>query len=135
MFTKGVLVVGMSDLDITGKAVNPAKMAGIKTGDIILQMNGEDVSYNEDVGRIVAESGGKDIDVTLRRGKTNRVVKLCPVSSPVDGSYKAGMWVPGFFGRYWNNHVFFNPLTGGFCGLRARGLRRRHRRCHAVRPR
>ena len=50
MFTEGVMVVGMSDLDLNGKAVNPAKQAGIKTGDVILSIEGQKVESNEQVG-------------------------------------------------------------------------------------
>lgn len=93
MFTEGVRVVGLSDINLDGQAVNPAKEAGIATGDIILSIGGRKVSSNEDVAAAVSGSQGKAVAVELRRKNTRMKVSLKPVKSPDDGSYKAGIWV------------------------------------------
>ncbi|MEG1849025.1 MAG: SpoIVB peptidase [Oscillospiraceae bacterium] len=116
MFTEGVMVVGMSDLDMNGRSVNPAKEAGIRTGDILLTMNGQKIAYNEDVGKIVSASGGSPIEVTLRRGTAQQTLHLQPVSSPADGSYKAGMWVRDSSAGI-GTMTYYNPTTKIFAGL------------------
>ena len=116
MFTEGVMVVGMSDLDIKGKAVNPAKQAGIRTGDIILSVAGKTVSTNEEVGAIVTASGGKPLDVRFRRGTQEKTAQLVPVCSPADGSYKAGMWVRDSSAGI-GTMTYYDPESQVFAGL------------------
>ena len=93
MFTKGVIVVGMSDIQTGRDNVNPAKEAGIKIGDILLQIDGHDLESNEDVERYIAGSGGAVVPVALLRGDIPMEVTLQPVKTEYDGRYKAGIWV------------------------------------------
>ena len=116
MFTNGVMVVGLSDIDVNGKTVNPAKNAGIKSGDIIVSLNGQKVNYNEDVGTIVSESGGRDIEVVLLRGKIEKRVRLTPVQSPTDRSYKAGIWVRDSSAGI-GTMTYYDPSSNMFVGL------------------
>ena len=92
MFTEGVMVVGMSDIDVKGKVINPAKDAGIKTGDIILKIGNKAISRNEEVGKLIAQSAGKTLSLDCRRGEQSFTTELIPQQA-ADGSYKAGMWV------------------------------------------
>ncbi|MEG0018864.1 MAG: PDZ domain-containing protein, partial [Hydrogenoanaerobacterium sp.] len=78
MFTEGVMVVGLSDLDTAVGSVNPAKDAGIKTGDVITRIGGKEVYSNEQVGEIVSASGGKPLKVLLKRKNTPTTVLLTP---------------------------------------------------------
>lgn len=116
MFTEGVMVVGLSDLDSNGKSVNPAKDAGIRTGDIILLMNGKKMSYNEDVAKAVSESGGKPVEITLLRNGAQHTVRLVPVAASSDKSYKAGMWVRDSSAGI-GTMTYYNPTSGVFAGL------------------
>lgn len=116
MFTDGVMVVGLSDFDISGRAVNPAKSAGIKTGDIITSVDGQQVSYNEDVGRIISESGGREVKICFMRSGEKKETTLTPVKSPVDGSYRAGMWVRDSSAGI-GTMTYYDPQQGTFAGL------------------
>lgn len=116
MFTEGVMVVGLSDIDMQGRAVNPAKSAGIRTGDIILSLDGKNVSYNEDVGRIIDQSGGRTIKVSLSRSGVTREVSLTPAKSPTDDSYRAGMWVRDSSAGI-GTMTFYDPQSKVFAGL------------------
>lgn len=70
MFTEGVIVVGMSDITSDGVTQNPAKQAGIKVGDIITSMNGQEMKTNEDVGTVVSSCKGQPVTVNLTRNGT-----------------------------------------------------------------
>ncbi|HIT19751.1 MAG TPA: SpoIVB peptidase [Candidatus Fimivivens faecavium] len=116
MFTEGVMVVGMSDMDVSGQMQNPAKRAGIKAGDIILEMNGQKVSFNEDVGKIVSESNGQPVDVMVKRDDKVFHTSLQPISSPTDGVFRAGIWVRDSSAGI-GTMTYYNPATGVFGGL------------------
>lgn len=116
MFTDGVMVVGMSDLDISGRAVNPAKTAGIKTGDIITAIDGKRVNYNEDVGEIIENSSGRSVRVDFSRNGEKKQTMLTAVKSPVDGSFRAGMWVRDSSAGI-GTMTFYDPQSGRFGGL------------------
>lgn len=116
MFTDGVMVVGMSDLDISGRAVNPAKAAGIKTGDIITAIDGQKVNYNEDVGEIIEKSAGRTVRVDFSRNGEKKQTALTAVKSPVDGSFRAGMWVRDSSAGI-GTMTYYNPQDGTFGGL------------------
>ena len=116
MFTDGVMVVGMSDLDISGRAINPAKQAGIKTGDIITSINGEKVNFNEDVGAIIEKSCGRPVRICFVRDGENKQTTLTAVKSPVDGNFRAGMWVRDSSAGI-GTMTYYDPQNGTFGGL------------------
>lgn len=46
---------------------SPAQAAGLKAGDIILTINGEETRNWNDVSRLIRESGGKEVVITVYR--------------------------------------------------------------------
>ncbi|MBQ4538737.1 MAG: SpoIVB peptidase [Oscillospiraceae bacterium] len=115
MFTDGVMVVGLSDIDLAGKNVNPAKNAGIKTGDIIISIDGKKVYYNEDVGEIVGVANGKAMQIKYIRDGNEKTTVLTPVKDE-NGSYRAGMWVRDSSAGI-GTMTFYDPQSGCFGGL------------------
>ncbi|MBQ2676419.1 MAG: SpoIVB peptidase [Clostridia bacterium] len=116
IFTQGVMVVGMTDVDSDSGLVNPAKKAGIKIGDVIVTMNGTQVNSNETVAKVIEKSGGKEIDVVLMRRGKKCSVKLRPIKSAMENKYKAGLWVRDSSAGI-GTLTFYNPTTGAFGGL------------------
>ncbi len=116
MFTEGVIVVGASDIDLGSQLVNPAKECGIRVGDIVLSINGEDVSMNEDLSRIINASNGRALEVLVRRKEVKFKVVLTPVKSPIDNTFKAGIWVRDSSAGI-GTITYYNPETKIFGGL------------------
>lgn len=116
MFTNGVMVVGITDIQSDGKRVNPAAQAGIRVGDIITEANGEKVDANEELSEKIQESQGKNITLTILRGEEELVTTLAPIKSDTDGSYKGGVWVRDSTAGI-GTVTFYDPETGGFGGL------------------
>ena len=87
MYTGGVIVVNVREEDDS-----PAYAAGIRENDLILSADGEEVSSNEELKEIVSESGGKDIELSVIRGKSPISVTITPEQDE-DGDYSVGMWV------------------------------------------
>ncbi|MGN1081299.1 MAG: SpoIVB peptidase [Acutalibacteraceae bacterium] len=116
LFTEGVVVVGMTDVDGSGGNINPAEKAGIKTGDVILSVAGTPVSSNSDVRKIIESSGGKALSVSLCRDSTSLTVWLTPVMSVSEGCYKAGMWVRDSTAGL-GTLTYIDPFNNTFAGL------------------
>lgn len=115
MFTEGVVVVGLTDVEKDGRFLNPAQQAGIRVGDVLLEMGGQPIQLNEQVAQIVGESGGKPLTYTLRRkGElVNGVVQ--PILAD-NGDYKAGIWVRDSSAGI-GTMTFYDPETLVFAGL------------------
>ncbi len=93
LFTKGVIVVGISDIKTENGILNPAKQAGIQKGDIILTANQNEVNSNEELIKIVEKSNGKDIFAEVIRNGMKYETNIKPVKSENDDNYKLGIWV------------------------------------------
>lgn len=87
MYTSGVIVISVD----TGDG-SPAKAAGIRENDVITKANGEEISTNEDLKRIIDASSGEDIELSLNRGKSPISLRITPKEND-DGGYEVGMWI------------------------------------------
>lgn len=93
MYIDGVLVVGLADVETAAGNVNPAQSAGLKVGDVILQINGTAVTTNKQVAAIIEQCGGKSVTLTVRRDGVEFTASFVPALSTAEGRYKAGVWV------------------------------------------
>ncbi len=116
MFTDGVMVVGLTDLQVSGKTVNPAKNAGIKTGDIIVSIDGQKVLYNEDVGNIIGSGSGDPMEVTLIRDGEVKHTSITPAKEDAGNRYRAGMWVRDSSAGI-GTMTYYDPQKQTFAGL------------------
>jgi len=90
LHTKGVLVVGTSDL--TG-ANSPARLAGIKPGDVILAADGRNIESTDDLTAIVAAYGATPLPLTVQRGESTLSLTLQAKRDGQSGEYRIGAWV------------------------------------------
>lgn len=116
IYTAGVIVVGMTDVDTAGGMSNPAKNAGIKEGDAIVSIGGKKVNTTEDVAKSFENCDGNPINVELQRGNSVFTVKFTPLLSASQKIYKAGLWVRDSSAGI-GTMTFYNPQTGIFAGL------------------
>ena len=116
MFTNGVVVVGMSDIDSETGKVNPAEQSGLKIGDIITNVNGETVYENEEISKVIQDYNGEPLVLTVKRDTEILEISLNPVKSSQDGSYKGGLWVRDSTAGI-GTVTFYNPENGLFGGL------------------
>lgn len=90
LHTEGVLVVGTSDL--TG-AHSPARLAGVKPGDLIMEAGGKVIESTEDLTALVASVQEKPIPLTILRGENRLHLTLTPKRDGQSGEYRIGAWV------------------------------------------
>lgn len=109
--TEGLMVVGASDL---GNSASPARRAGLKPGDIITQVNGQDVRTAEEFAAQLHP--GETEVLTVRRGDETIELQLVPGRDPRDGSTRIGAWVRSSTAGV-GTLTFVNPETGEFAAL------------------
>lgn len=66
MFTEGLMVVGFTDFSADGRRINPARSAGLATGDILLSLDGITLTSNEQMGALVQGSGHAGQNMVIR---------------------------------------------------------------------
>ena len=93
LYTKGVLIVGSDDIETKSGKTNPAINAGLKKGDIIIEINNEKVSRNNDIARAVEDSDGEEIKLLIERAGEKKEILLKPEKDVFDNKFKAGLWV------------------------------------------
>lgn len=93
ILTQGVMVVGLDSVDTDTGPVTPAKISGIEIGDVIQSINEIQVSSNQEIATMVAQSGGNPLSVKYTRNSEEKTTQLQPVFSQKDNAYKAGLWV------------------------------------------
>src|SRR5690606_4421763 len=93
--TLGVLVVGHHLVESTDGKKSPGEEAGIKVGDIITRINGQQVEKMTDIAPIVKSAGENDelLEITLRREKEEIETTLTPLKDKKEQSYKLGLYI------------------------------------------
>ena len=115
MDVKGVLVVGLEEIETKDGIVNPGFDAGVQVGDIILSIEGKEVYYAEEVSEIVKKSDGSlDVEI-LRNGE--RVSCIIDAARDFDSKeYKLGIWVKEKIAGI-GTLSYYDPETNMFAAL------------------
>lgn len=112
IFNKGLIVTQTSSIEHEGKTYSPAKDAGISPGDVILEINGEEVTSSDSVAPLLK---GNTV-VTVLRNNTLKKFTLSPVKDDTDGILKLGIWVRDSTAGV-GTLTYFNPETGTYGAL------------------
>lgn len=116
MFSQGALVVGFSDV-VTGQgSCNPAKDAGLRMGDLILEADGEKVSSNQELSQAIGRAAGKTVELEYSRDGTLHTASLTAVLDSSVDRWRAGMWVRDSSAGI-GTMSFYLPDSGIFAGL------------------
>jgi len=115
MDVKGVLVVGLEEIEMESGVISPGYQAGLQIGDIIVSINGTPVYYAGDVQRIVNDTG-RELDVEILRKNESIQLQLQPVKSLDDGAYKIGVWVKEQIAGI-GTLTFYDPVTNVYAAL------------------
>lgn len=114
--TRGVLVVGTSPVDCPGEDRSPAADAGVKAGDILVAVNGQEISSAGGLNELVENSRGGKLTLSLLRRGDTKELSLIPVRSESANAWKVGVWVRDQTAGI-GTVTYYIPQTGGFSGL------------------
>ena len=92
LYTKGVLVVGMSQIDTDNNTKEkPYENSGIEQGDTIIEVNNNEIGNTDELIEEVNNSNGEAISIKYVRNNQTMQTSITPVKS--DNEYKIGLWV------------------------------------------
>ena len=116
LYTDGVLVVSLEDVDTAAGRVNPAAAAGVCVGDTVVAVNGRKLITSRQLSQHINECKGQKITLRLRRDGVEFDAAFTPVRPRDESGYKAGMWVRDSAAGV-GTLTFYDPATGVFGGL------------------
>ncbi len=115
LYTKGVLVVGMSQIETdNNEKKKPYENSGIEQGDTILEVNNNAVENTEDLIKEVEKSEGNTINIKYLRNEKTMQTDITPVKSR--NTYKIGLWVRDAAAGV-GTLTFYEPNTNLFMAL------------------
>ncbi len=116
LYTDGVIIVDLEEIETESGLVCPGKTADIKIGDIVKSVNGTEVTSSAHFSKILQESKGQEIEITvLRKSKTVKLL-FRTVKEKDSGIYKAGLWVRDSTAGL-GTVTFYNKTNNTFAGL------------------
>lgn len=117
LLMEGVMVTDLSEVETEGgEKICPAAEAGIHKGDIIRTANGEELSSNSSLQKIIGSGNGEKITLSVSRDGKTFQAELTPVCSKTSGKWRGGMWVRDSIAGI-GTMTFINKETGEFAGL------------------
>ncbi len=115
LFSNGVLVVGLSDLETEAGAVGPGKSCGLRAGDVITHINGHEVDTIEQVQDILKKEGAQPLTLQASREKKSMQLSAQPVKNE-KGEYQLGVWLRDSMAGI-GTMTFYDPESGTFAAL------------------
>ena len=117
MDVKGVLVVGLEEIETETDIVSPGYAAGVQIGDIIISVNGQKVYYAEDVteavNKAMSEDVKKPLELKVLRKEEELTLNVAPVKDNETEEYKIGIWVKEKIAGI-GTLTFYDPRTNVF---------------------
>jgi stage IV sporulation protein B len=115
LFARGVMVVGLSDVNAADGTCSPAKECGLKSGDIITCINQTPVNSIEEVEAALSQCGGT-AEIQATRGRKELTLTATEIPCMADGSYKLGAWIRDSMAGI-GTVTFYDPETHTFAAL------------------
>ena len=120
MNVKGVLVVGLEEIETEDSIVSPGYTAGLEIGDIVTSVDGQEVHYAGDVSKIVnaAKEKKQDSSINIKVSRKDKELSfdLVPVKEKTSGEYKIGLWVKEKIAGI-GTMTFYDPKTNAIASL------------------
>ena len=115
LFSDGVLVVGLSDVQTGENTVSPAKDMGLKVGDVITHVNEHEVDTIEQMQSAIQTLAGERM--TLKVTRQDKQLQLCGAAvCSEQGTYQLGTWIRDSMAGI-GTVTFYDPKTAVFGAL------------------
>ncbi len=115
MFSDGVLVVGLSSVETEAGSRYPGRDCGLKTGDVITHIDGDEVDTIEQVQDLLARRGSGPLTIQAMRGQRQLQLTAAAVENS-QGVYQLGVWLRDSMAGI-GTMTFYDPESGVFAAL------------------
>ncbi|MBQ0098587.1 MAG: SpoIVB peptidase [Oscillospiraceae bacterium] len=115
LFTNGCVVI-----NVDSDENSPASKADIEKNDVIVSANGQEITSNSQLEKVIKNSNGEDIELSLLRNNETITATISPKLDD-NKEYVAGMWVRdstagiGTFTYFDEETMSFGALGHGIC--------------------
>lgn len=92
LYTRGVMVIRIDEVTTPSGNISPGRIAGLKEGDMIISVDGVQITRNKELSSAFASSDGKSLKLTVERNGEEKVLNFTPVLSD-ESTYKGGLWI------------------------------------------
>lgn len=111
----GALVEELSEVVTDHGSVYPAKKAGLKVGDVIVKVNGEEIDDLKEFAECAKAFDGTPVEITVLRQGKSLTCTVTPALS-VEGKYQIGLWLRDKVAGV-GTVTYYNPKTGEYGAL------------------
>jgi len=115
LFSDGVLVVGLSPVETKAGEKNPGRDCGLKTGDVITHIDGDEVDTIEQIQALVTSHAEKPLTIQAMRGERQVQLTAAAVCNR-QGVYQLGVWLRDSMAGI-GIMTFYDPVSGAFAAL------------------
>ena len=113
LFSEGVVVVGLAEVETGDGLSAPGAACGLKVGDVIEEANGSAVESSEQFAQML-QCGGT-VELAVSRDGADLTLAAEPALGP-DGTYRLGAWIRDSMAGI-GTVTFYDPATGAFGAL------------------
>lgn len=92
LYTRGVMVIRIDEVSTPSGNRSPGKEAGLKAGDMIISVDGVEITRNKELSSAFASSDGKALKLIIERNGETKAISFTPVLSD-ESTYKGGLWI------------------------------------------
>lgn len=111
----GVLVAAVGSVDTESGELSPAETAGLRAGDIITSVNGQEVRDASELAAAIESMNGGEMELCVRRNGHPLTFAVTPVET-ADGDARLGLWLrDGVSGI--GTVTYVDPENGAFGAL------------------
>ena len=114
LFSKGTMVVDFSKLDCSGNC--PAREGGLHIGDVLLKLNGQDITGNESLTALLGQLKDETAQFTVLRDGEVQTVNVKAAFDPQLNRWRIGAWIRDSVAGI-GTITFVDPQTGVFGAL------------------
>lgn len=115
LFSDGVLVVGLSEVETKQGACSPGKECGLKAGDVITHINGTEVDTIEEIQDVMAKQRQQPLTIQAVRSQQALQLTAVPAENR-QGVYQLGVWLRDSMAGI-GTMTYYDPNTGVFAVL------------------
>lgn len=115
LFSDGVVVTGLSNVESTDNASSPGREGGLRAGDVITHINSQEVDTIEGVQALMAQEQGEPLTLQVQREGKSLQLTVQPAQNQ-DGAYQLGVWLRDSMAGI-GTLTFYDPQSGVFAAL------------------